>query len=631
VATTPPPAATQPATVATTPQPAATQPATVATTPQPAIDQLTAQSIGQITAQSIGQVTPQSTNVQVTPQPISPQATPVLAKNEVKTKDNEIFEPNWWQTGTMGGSGGEWNPDWDTDKAGRPVNAQLIPKTFVRKNEPFLIVSKELYDPKVRTLKDLITAPDLFIEHPEMKNLKIRYASLDNNKVAEIINPNNIISSEVEGKIFDNLQSSLAERPKSPIPVYSSENEKNNEVKSSGLGPEQEPSKPIPLGNNQYVPSQTPISRYVDSSTRIQTREPKELEPLYAQDASSEKERKTPFRVREVDIPGLDFEKYKMVVGDIESGNFYGQENKLGFLGRYQMGAEALFDAGYVTVKNNKSLNDPKNWNGPYALRNNIKSKQDFLNSPAAQDDAFANFTNSNYKTFKKAGLMGEKLESRDIIELATGGFGSKNALNYWKYQTDLQGETLRNNPGGIRGYAEKFSERWFGKKEMAMPTERPASSIGAIIESAANIAADVLDSFADLLTGGPAKGATQRRTNNPNEPLTSLYEPALVPGDVSTRARPNEAPLKSTRGVYPEYVTDRNANQIGATPKFNMDSIKPLSEGIKEFGDMIVNVFGQGMQQAQPMVNEAISSVDMDSLKDVFNSSMMRYTYSYF
>lgn len=578
--------------------------------------------------------------------------TPVPYENimeDVRKRADQIYEPtNYSESGTMGGYTPPGRPtpvvrEIDKMKYGVSVNStesDVVNRSTLSQTEPVIVISSNLYNPNVKKLSDVINAPELYTEYPEAKNIRVEYSNLNNGKIAEIINPNNSISNKNVKKIFDNLQSSLNEKPKNlSVSVYPPEVQSSDGLTSYGTGQQPEISKVIPLGKSEYIPGQTPIAPYTDTSRdvgRFQPGETRELEPIILQN-TSEIKRNTPFRIREVNIPGLDFEKYKMVVGDIESSNYYGQFNKQGFLGRYQMGAEALFDAGYVTVKNNKQLDDPKNWNGPYAIRNNIKSKDDFLNSPAAQDDAFAHYTNSNYKTFKKAGLMGETLEPRDIVELATGGYGSQNALNYWKYGKDLQGETLRNNPGGIRGYAEKFSQRWFGNKELASPTER-RTGVGGFIESLTNVAADVLDAFANVLTGKPInsleevypKSATQRQTNNPDEPLSSLYEPSLLPGDVTTRARPNEPELKTLRNLYPEYVNDRNASQVPMMPKFNMESFKPVSEGLNDFGDMIINVVNQGMQQATPAVNETINSVDMDSLKDIFNSSMMRYTYSH-
>lgn len=48
--------------------------------------------------------------------------------------------------------------------------------------------------------------------------------------------------------------------------------------------------------------------------------------------------------------------QYKEILGHRESSNNYSARNSYGFSGRWQMGAAALFDTGYVTTKSNRSL-----------------------------------------------------------------------------------------------------------------------------------------------------------------------------------------------------------------------------------------------------------------------------------
>jgi hypothetical protein len=103
----------------------------------------------------------------------------------------------------------------------------------------------------------------------------------------------------------------------------------------------------------------------------------------------------SPTRVGEI-IPGMDFESYASTVGKRESGNNYKAENSIGYLGKYQFGAAALEDLGIIKPgaskkgKNKEVLSNSENWN--------LKGgKQEFLNSPELQENAFAVYTSKNY------------------------------------------------------------------------------------------------------------------------------------------------------------------------------------------------------------------------------------------
>lgn len=166
---------------------------------------------------------------------------------------------------------------------------------------------------------------------------------------------------------------------------------------------------------------------------------------------------------------GFNWENYKKSIGSIESGNDYGIINKLGFLGRYQFGIEALMDLGFIkgdAKKNNKELEEPSNWTGEFSKKFGINSMEDFLNRPDVQDWAFANYTARNYKRFKNEGIIKEGMPQDQIAQiLATGGYGIGHALQYWKTGQDLQGQALAANPGGYSKYLNEFDARWSGKK----------------------------------------------------------------------------------------------------------------------------------------------------------------------
>lgn len=97
----------------------------------------------------------------------------------------------------------------------------------------------------------------------------------------------------------------------------------------------------------------------------------------------------------------FDMNTYKDALAQWESSDNYNTRNRLGYLGRYQLGAAALVDAGFVKPgTTNKGLKNPKNW-----LKGNMDK---FLNNPALQEKAFETYTKRNYQALVNKGLLGE-------------------------------------------------------------------------------------------------------------------------------------------------------------------------------------------------------------------------------
>ena len=98
--------------------------------------------------------------------------------------------------------------------------------------------------------------------------------------------------------------------------------------------------------------------------------------------------------------------RYQVAGGVTETGKPTGN-----YLGKYQMGAEALVKAGYMSQKclDNEYKNNPTYsvrsdacWTG----KNGVNSKTDFLNNGAAQEDAMHTFTQDQYKNLVKNGAI---------------------------------------------------------------------------------------------------------------------------------------------------------------------------------------------------------------------------------
>lgn len=116
-----------------------------------------------------------------------------------------------------------------------------------------------------------------------------------------------------------------------------------------------------------------------------------------------------------------EFERYRNAIGARESGNNYAAvEAKNGnYLGRYQIGAAALEDQGYLQKgsfarEGTAAVQNPANWTG----KNGANSKESFLNNPSSQDQAFEGMTAQNEKILERRGVLGASTSAED-----TGGY----------------------------------------------------------------------------------------------------------------------------------------------------------------------------------------------------------------
>jgi hypothetical protein len=92
---------------------------------------------------------------------------------------------------------------------------------------------------------------------------------------------------------------------------------------------------------------------------------------------------------------------YTNVLGKRESSNNYHVVNQLGYSGRWQFGAGALVDCGYVRRgSKNSDLISTGAWLG----LNGVFSLDDWLSNPDAQNSAMLVYTKSHYNSLLKSG-----------------------------------------------------------------------------------------------------------------------------------------------------------------------------------------------------------------------------------
>lgn len=112
---------------------------------------------------------------------------------------------------------------------------------------------------------------------------------------------------------------------------------------------------------------------------------------------------------------------YFAAIGKSESGGFnpskfssqYEVVNTLGYCGKYQFGALALNDLGYVRkdVRSLRDLDYSSSWTG----KNGINSKADFLGSPAEQEKAMCAYTKMNYSRCCNIGAIDKSMPPEEV------------------------------------------------------------------------------------------------------------------------------------------------------------------------------------------------------------------------
>jgi len=119
-------------------------------------------------------------------------------------------------------------------------------------------------------------------------------------------------------------------------------------------------------------------------------------------------------------LPPLSLDNIKTLIsaiGQRESSNSYTAVNSFGYLGKFQFGAAALIDLGYVYAgATNNNLSDPSWWVNP--PKDGIKTKEDFLANGNVQEQAMFNFLKINYKR-----LLNNKVISINDDAATVGGY----------------------------------------------------------------------------------------------------------------------------------------------------------------------------------------------------------------
>lgn len=181
------------------------------------------------------------------------------------------------------------------------------------------------------------------------------------------------------------------------------------------------------------------------SSSRSRLSPEGSITPLGTMGGRGMKESDIPFAADGA-LPGMTVAQTKALAANTaktESGGNIGVENKYGYIGKYQFGADALSDQDLVDKDKLKAakkasgdqwykggqsqfLNDNSNWK-------NKGGKAGFLGDEKAQDDAYMKFTKKNIEAGFKSGALNYNSSPEDIGAYAKAahlkGAGNANKL----------------------------------------------------------------------------------------------------------------------------------------------------------------------------------------------------------
>ena len=152
-----------------------------------------------------------------------------------------------------------------------------------------------------------------------------------------------------------------------------------------------------------------------------------------------------------------DLEDLLEELGFSESSGRYNIVNSAGYLGKYQMGGAALSDAGYYNLNPNGKEND---WLGKFTGKDNVYSKEDFLNNPQAQENAVREFMKKQWQYLKNNGSTKYVGSTINNIEITPAGLlagahlkGAGGVIEY------LNSNGKKNTYDGNGPYIEKLRD----------------------------------------------------------------------------------------------------------------------------------------------------------------------------
>jgi hypothetical protein len=166
--------------------------------------------------------------------------------------------------------------------------------------------------------------------------------------------------------------------------------------------------------------------------------------------------------------------KYREAIGKRESGGNYAAINTLNYLGKYQFGAAALTDFGYIKKGyKNKDLKNTSAWVG----KNDITSHLKFLEKKSIQDECMKLFTKQNFTILRRKGVLRNDSNPNHCAGLLAVSHlkGPGDGIKYGR------GEPV--NPDGYGTSPEKYYKLGYSCLDGEMPKIMPSDDSSLPIE----------------------------------------------------------------------------------------------------------------------------------------------------
>lgn len=130
----------------------------------------------------------------------------------------------------------------------------------------------------------------------------------------------------------------------------------------------------------------------------------------------------------------FDFDAYRHAIGIHESNGGYDVVNTIGYLGKYQMGAAAMVELGYLhrdvfdRYGNNRAFRDAAAWKAPW-------TQAAFLADGPEQERAMFRLTALNRASLERNGVLGPRSSAtKQAAWLAIAhGIGARGARTYYR------------------------------------------------------------------------------------------------------------------------------------------------------------------------------------------------------
>jgi hypothetical protein len=264
-----------------------------------------------------------------------------------------------------------------------------------------------------------------------------------------------------------------------------------------------------------------------------------------------------PIQTGEVDNNKL----LKDALGKKESSNNYKAFNRLGYIGKYQMGAAMLTDLGYVKRgTKNSDLTNPSVWTG----KGGVTSRESWLNSGPEQEKAMDAELKMNESRLKKMGVIDSSTTSQE-----KAGYLATSHLLGTGGARDMKRGAVKADANGVTG--QTYYKLGYSAVAGVEPTIIPEA----------------------------ATPDNPSRTPSVNSTEGTVTKSGLA-GDAVTSTKGDKLGFMDPNGKYPKHLNEQDTNRLSRNQSIDM-TLVPYKEVQEDKGIPIANGKGAWDQSPTP------------------------------